>query len=88
MTSIALSERDREAVEIAARLLLALDPGETREQEAERFVNSYRRDLSTDHPSADPDVLDEMAANFCGALLLEMERLSLLHATHDRAGHA
>ncbi len=48
----------------------------------------YHDGLSAHYLGADPEVLEEMTVNFYGALLLEMERLGLLHATHDRAGHA
>jgi hypothetical protein len=85
---IVLNEIDRDIVRMAARLLMALDPGETRENAGEEFIQKYRDDLARVHPGADPEVLDEMTITFAGALLLEMERVGLAHATDDEAGHA
>ena len=85
---IVLNEIDRDIVRMAARLLMALDPGETRENAGEQFIQKYRDDVASAHPGADPEVLDEMTINFAGALLLEMERVGLAHATDDEAGHA
>jgi hypothetical protein len=85
---IVLNEFDRDTVQMAARLLMALDPGKPREDATEEFVQKYRDDLSNAHPGTDPEVLDETTINFAGALLLEMERVGLAHATDDEAGHA
>jgi hypothetical protein len=75
MTDIVLNETDREICEMAALVLVALEPGATREKAAERMMQCYRDDLSDAHSGADPDLLDEMTLGFSGALLLEMERL-------------
>ena len=40
------------------------------------------------HPGADPEVLDDMALGFAGALLLEMEAVGLAHTTDAEMGHA
>jgi hypothetical protein len=70
-------EADRELCSIAARLLMALDPGQEREDAGERLLQRYRVDLAAAHPDADPEVLDEMTINFGGALLIAMERVGL-----------
>jgi hypothetical protein len=61
---------------------------EEREDAAERIVQRYRDGLTATYPGADPSVLDEMAINFAGALLLEMERVGLTNAADSEMGHA
>ena len=75
MTDIVLNETDRELCKLAARLLMALEPGETREKAADQVMQCYRDDLSEVHSGADPEALEEMTIGFAAALLLEMERL-------------
>ena len=58
---------------------MAQEPGRTREDAAEQLMQDYRDDLADAHANADRETLDEMAVNFCGALLLEMEHAG----THD-----
>jgi hypothetical protein len=72
--SIVLHESDRELISMAARLLMAQEPGQRRMDAAEQLVQDYRDDLAEAHPSVEPGALEEMAVNFGGALLLEMER--------------
>ncbi len=72
--SITLHESDRELVALAARLLMAQEPGQRRQDGAELLVQHYGDDLADAHPGADPGALEEMTLNFAGALLLEMER--------------
>jgi hypothetical protein len=88
MIEIPLNEADRELCSIAARLLMALDPGQEREDAGERLLQRYRVDLAAAHPDADPEVLDDMTVSFGGVLLLEMERVGLAHATEAESGHA
>jgi hypothetical protein len=79
-------EADRELCSIAARLLMALAPGQEREDAAERLMQRYRDDLAAAHPGVDPAVLDNMTLNFGGALLLEMERVGLAYTTDGDMG--
>jgi hypothetical protein len=72
--SVVLNEGDRELVWMAARLLMAQEPGRVRMDGVDRFAEHYRSDLGEAHPGVDAATLDEMAVNFTGALLLEMER--------------
>jgi hypothetical protein len=74
MTRITLNEGDRELVWMAARLLMAQEPGQRRMDAADQLAEHYRCDLAAAHPAADAATLDEMTVNFAGALLLEMER--------------
>ncbi len=86
---IALNAADRELCSFAAQLLMGLvEPGQEREDAAERLMQRYRDDLAAAHPGADPAVLDDMALNFGGALLLEMERVGLANAAEAELGHA
>jgi hypothetical protein len=73
--SVELNKTDSELVWMAARLLTTMDPGAVRMVETERLLQLYRDDLSDAHPSADPALLDDMTANFGGALLFRMEQL-------------
>jgi hypothetical protein len=89
MTDIVLSAADRELCNLAAQLLMnAADPGQEREDAAERVIQRYRDGLGAAHPGAAPYVLDDMALNFGGALLLEMERVGLAYTADDEMGHA
>jgi hypothetical protein len=88
MIEIVLTEDDRELCSIAARVLMALDPGQEREDAGERLLACYRTDLTKAHPGAEPEVLDDMTLGFGAALLLEMERVGLAHATEAESGHA
>lgn len=72
---ITLNETDREFIWMAARILMALDPGLTREEAAKTLAQAYRDDVGVAHVGADPEMLDELTVGFSGALLLEMERL-------------
>jgi len=74
--SVVLNESDRELVSMAARLLMAQEPGQSRVDAAEQLTQDYRDDLTDAHLGVDPEVLEEMALDFSGALLLEMERLT------------
>jgi len=76
MKSVILKESDRELVWMAARLLMAQQPGPGRLDVADQLAQHYRDDLAEAHPGVDPATLDEMTVNFGGALLLEMERLA------------
>lgn len=42
----------------------------------EQLVQRYHDDLADAHPGVDAQTLEELAVNFCGAPLLEMERLT------------
>ncbi len=86
--NIVLKEVDREIIQVAARLFMALEPGETRQTAAEEFVQKYRDNLAGAHTGVDPDVLDQMTINYGAALMLEMERIGLAHAADDEAGLA
>jgi hypothetical protein len=87
-TDIVLNEADRELCSFAAQLLMGLlDPGQEREDAAERLLARYRADLTEAHPGVDPEMLDDMTLNF-GALLLEMERVGLAYTTEEEMGHA
>jgi hypothetical protein len=88
MIEIVLTEDDRELCSIAARLLMALDPRQERDDAGERLLQRYRVDLAAAHPDADPEVLDDMTVGFGAALILEMERVGLAHATDAESGHA
>jgi hypothetical protein len=44
-----LTEDDRELCSIAAHLLMALDPGQEREDAGERLLQRYRVDLAAAH---------------------------------------
>jgi hypothetical protein len=72
---IVLNASDRELVSIAARLLVALDPGQKRVDGVEQLVQHFRGDLADAYPGIDSEALDEMTVNFGGALLLKMEQL-------------
>jgi hypothetical protein len=72
--AIVLNETDRELIWMAARILMALDPGPTREEAAETIAQAYRDDISGAHVGAAPEMLDELTLGFSGALLLEMQR--------------
>jgi hypothetical protein len=72
---IVLNASDRELVSIAARLLVALDPGQKRVDGVEQLVQHFREDLADAYPGIDSEALDEMTVNFGGALLLKMEQL-------------
>jgi hypothetical protein len=73
---IALNETDTELVRLAARVLMALEPGPARVDAAEIMVQAYRDDLGEAHVGPSADTLEDLALGFAGALLLEMERLS------------
>jgi hypothetical protein len=72
---IVLNASDRELVWMAARLLIAQEPGQERMNAAEQLVQHYRDDLADAYPATDSEALDEMAVNFGGALLFKMEQL-------------
>lgn len=74
--SIVLNAGDRVLVWMAAQLLMAQDPGQPRGDAVEHLCQGYRDDLGDAHPGVDPETLEEMAANFSGALLHAMERLA------------
>jgi hypothetical protein len=76
ITDIGLNESDRELVRLAARVLMALEPGPARVDAAETMVQAYRDDLGEALIGPSADTLEDMALGFAGALLLEMERLS------------
>jgi hypothetical protein len=63
--SIVLQESDRELISLAAPLLMAQEPGQSRQDGAELLVQNYREDLADAHPGVDPAALEEMALNFC-----------------------
>ncbi|HTG26361.1 MAG TPA: hypothetical protein VK681_40565 [Reyranella sp.] len=91
MTDIVLTEGDRLLCNLAAELLMALDPGPRRERIGERLLQHYRDDrddLAAAHPDADPAVIDDMALRFGGALLLAMEAIGLANTTEAELGHA
>lgn len=71
-----LNETDRLLARMAARLLMALDAAQSRENEAGCLVQAYRHDLSDAHPSVDPALLDEMTLGFSVALTMNMERIN------------
>ena len=83
--SIALHESDRELITLGARLLMAQEPGQRRQDGAEQLVQHYRDDLADAHPGVDPGALEEMTLNFAGALLLEMERCAADDADDSEA---
>jgi len=66
--SIVLHESDHELISLAARLLMAQEPGQRRQDGAEQLVQHYRDDLADAHPGVDPGALEEMTLNFAGAL--------------------
>jgi hypothetical protein len=72
---IVLNASDRELVWMAARLLIAQEPGQERMNAVEQLVQHYRDDLADAYHATDSEALDEMAVNFTGALLLKMEQL-------------
>jgi hypothetical protein len=76
VTSLILNETDRELVELAAWILMSLDPGPTREDAGETIAQAYRDDVAEAHAGTAPDALDELAVGFSGALLLKIERVS------------
>ena len=76
-------EVDREIIQVAARLFMALEPGETRETAAQEFVQNYRDNLAGAHTGVDPDVLHQMTINYAAALMLEMERIGLAAADDE-----
>jgi hypothetical protein len=91
MTDIVLTEGDRLLCNLAAELLMALDPRPRRERIGERLLQHYRDDrddLAAAHPDADPAVIDDMALRFGGALLLAMEAIGLANTTEAELGHA
>jgi hypothetical protein len=73
VTNIVLNETDRALVQMAARIVMALDPGRAREDAGEAMAQAYRDDVAEAHAGSDPDTLDEMTLVFSEALLLEME---------------
>jgi len=75
MKDVFLNETDRRLVWIAARLLVALESGQSRMGETERLVQLYRDDLLDAYPTADPALIEDMAVNFGGALMRRMEQL-------------
>jgi hypothetical protein len=75
VTDIVLNETDRALVQMAARIVMALDPGQAREDAGEAMAQAYRHDVAEAHTGSDPDTLDEMTLGFSEALLLEMECL-------------
>ena len=83
--SIALHESDRELISLGARLLMAQEPGQQRQDGAEQLVQHYRDDLADAHPGVSPGALEEMTLNFAGALLLEMERCAADNAYNSEA---
>jgi len=83
--SIVLHESDRELISLAARLLMAQEPGQRRQDGAEQLVQHYRDDLADAHPGVDPGALEEMTLNFAGALLREMERCAADDADDSEA---
>ena len=83
ITSITLNEGDRALVWMAARVLMAQEPGRRRMNGVEQFAEHYRCDLAAAHPAVDGATLDEMTTNFAGALLLEMERWADERANDD-----
>jgi len=83
--SIVLHESDRELILLGARLLMAQEPGQKRQDGAEQLVQHYRDDLADAHPGVDPGALEEMTLNFAGALLLEMERCAADDADDSEA---
>ena len=54
VNDIVLKEVDREIIQVAARLFMALEPGETRETAAEEFVQNYRDNLAVLLPASIP----------------------------------
>jgi hypothetical protein len=88
MTDIVLTEGDRLLCNLAAELLMALDPRPRRERIGERLLQHYRDDLAAAHPDADPAVIDDTALRFGGALLLAMEAIGLANTTEAELGHA
>jgi len=83
--SIVLNETDRELIWMAARILMALDPGPTREEASEFIAQAYRDDLGDAHAGATPEMLDELTLGFSGALLLEMQRRGVGDAETPRS---
>ncbi len=83
ITDITVNETDRALVQMAARVVMALDRGLPRQDAAEVMAKAYRDDIAEAHVGADPDTLDQMTLSFSGALLLEMERV-----VEDRAANA
>jgi hypothetical protein len=63
-------------------------PGRSARKAAERVIQRYRDKLEAAHPGADPAALGDMALNFAGALLLEMERVGLASTADGEMGHA
>lgn len=72
--AILLNETDRHLVWMATRLLAALEPGEPRMTEVERLIQDSPNDVADAHSGTEPALLDDMATNFGGALLLRMTR--------------
>jgi len=70
---IVLNETDRELVRMAARILMALDPG-PRNDGFETILQAYVDDLTEAHSGSGVEAFDELTLGFGGALLLEMER--------------
>jgi hypothetical protein len=75
ITDVVLNETDRKLVQLAARILTALDPGPTRIEAIEATIQAYADDLGEAHAGAAPDTLEDLALGFGGALMIEMERV-------------
>lgn len=88
LKSIVLNESDRDLVCMAARLLMAHEPGQSRADAAVQLTQDYRDDLTDAHRGVEPEILEEMALNFSGALLLEMERLVALDEGEETEAEA
>jgi hypothetical protein len=73
VTDFVLNETDRALVQMAARIVMALDPGQPREDAGGAMAQAYRDDVAEADAGADPDKLDKMTLGFSEALLLEME---------------
>jgi hypothetical protein len=84
ITDIILSEPDRTLVWMVARIIMALDPGPTREDAAEAVARAYREDVAETHVGARPETVDELMAGFGGAVMLEIGRLVDDHAEVGR----
>jgi hypothetical protein len=75
VTDIVLNETDRALVQMAARIVMALDPGKPREDAGEAMAQAYRGDVAEAHAGSDADTLDQLTLGFSAALLFEMERV-------------
>jgi hypothetical protein len=76
VTDITLNATDRELVQMAARILTALDPGTTREEARDAITQAYREDVTDAHVGSSSDTLNQLTLGFGAALRLKMDRVN------------